>query len=76
MAAVRDLIVLEYNVLDVSPELSNKGLPQGILLDLLNRGFGGLRLFVCGLEEDLRWRLRGGLLGNFGVVALENLGRK
>ena len=76
MAAVCDLIVLEYNVLDVAPELSNKGLPQGIFLDLLNRSFGGLRLFVCGLEEDLRWRLGGGLLGNFGAVAFEHLFRK
>ena len=76
MAAVRDLVVLEYDVFDVAPELSNKGLPQGIFLDLLNRSFVGLRLFVCGLEEDLCWKLGGGLLWNFSVVALEHVGRK
>ena len=76
MATVRDLIVFEYNVFDVAPELSNKGLPQGIFLYLLNRRFGHLRLFGRGFEEDFWWGLGGGLLGNFGVVTLEHVGRK
>ena len=76
VVGVRDLIVLEHNVLDVAPELSNKGLPQGIFLDLLNRNFSGLRLLVGWLEEDFGWRLDWGQLGNFSNVARDDACRK
>lgn len=70
------LVVLEYDVLDVAPELSNKRFPQRIFLDLLDYLFVSLGLVVvCSGVNVGRW-LKTALLEDFAAVGLHHAGRE